>query len=52
MKAKEEENSDGSREGWLYCAKRGQSRSPKLPHFDWTGYISMTFAVFDWIAFI
>ncbi|KAJ6675530.1 METHIONINE AMINOPEPTIDASE 1 [Salix viminalis] len=37
MKAKEEENSDGSREGWLYCTKRGQSRSPKLPHFDWTG---------------
>eukprot|EP00258_Populus_trichocarpa_P023984 XP_024440003.1 methionine aminopeptidase 1A [Populus trichocarpa] len=36
-KAKEEENRDGSSEGWLYCVRRGQGRTPKLPHFDWTG---------------
>lgn len=23
--------------GWLYCLRRGQSRTAKLPHFDWTG---------------
>ncbi|KAK6920290.1 Peptidase M24 [Dillenia turbinata] len=31
-----EQNLD-SREGWLYCLRRGQARSPKLPPFDWTG---------------
>ena len=51
-KAKEEENRDGSSEGWLYCVRRGQGRTPKLPHFDWTGYISTFFFVFDWIACI
>ncbi|KAJ0111902.1 hypothetical protein Patl1_00237 [Pistacia atlantica] len=30
--------SDGANEGWLYCLKKGQGRTPKLPHFDWTGY--------------
>ncbi|KAF7847391.1 hypothetical protein BT93_L3011 [Corymbia citriodora subsp. variegata] len=25
--------------GWQYCLKRGQGRTPKLPHFDWTGYV-------------
>ncbi|XP_031269636.1 methionine aminopeptidase 1A-like [Pistacia vera] len=29
--------SDGANEGWLYCLKKGQGRTPKLPHFDWTG---------------
>ncbi|XP_056174083.1 methionine aminopeptidase 1A isoform X2 [Syzygium oleosum] len=24
-------------DGWLYCLKKGQGRTPKLPHFDWTG---------------
>ncbi|KAF8364646.1 hypothetical protein HHK36_033382 [Tetracentron sinense] len=24
-------------EGWLYCLKKGQTRTSKLPHFDWTG---------------
>ncbi|KAF1876557.1 hypothetical protein Lal_00021271 [Lupinus albus] len=24
-------------EGWLYCLKGGRARTPKLPHFDWTG---------------
>ncbi|OVA02997.1 Peptidase M24 [Macleaya cordata] len=24
-------------EGWLYCLKKGQARTPTLPHFDWTG---------------
>ncbi|XP_058104590.1 methionine aminopeptidase 1A-like isoform X2 [Magnolia sinica] len=23
--------------GWLYCLKKGQTRTSKLPHFDWTG---------------
>lgn len=25
-------------DGWLYCMRKGQARTPKLPHFDWTGY--------------
>ncbi|GMY23190.1 methionine aminopeptidase 1A isoform X1 [Fagus crenata] len=32
-----EQNSDLLNEGWLYCLKKGQARTPKLPHFDWTG---------------
>ncbi|KAL6125958.1 hypothetical protein ACLB2K_074009 [Fragaria x ananassa] len=36
-----EKQSDGTgsaeNEGWLYCVKKGQSRSPKLPYFEWTG---------------
>ncbi|PRQ57553.1 putative methionyl aminopeptidase [Rosa chinensis] len=24
-------------EGWQYCLKKGQGRTPKLPYFDWTG---------------
>ncbi|XP_050282090.1 methionine aminopeptidase 1A-like [Quercus robur] len=32
-----EQNSDLHNEGWLYCLKKGQARTPKLPHFDWTG---------------
>ncbi|XP_038877769.1 methionine aminopeptidase 1A [Benincasa hispida] len=32
-----EQNSDLASEGWLYCLKKGQARTPKLPHFDWTG---------------
>ncbi|KAL5073235.1 hypothetical protein RYX36_012219 [Vicia faba] len=31
------QNSDSVGEGWLYCVKRGQGRSPKLPYYDWTG---------------
>jgi len=31
------QNSDSLGEGWLYCVKRGQGRTPKLPYFDWTG---------------
>ncbi|KAG6427989.1 hypothetical protein SASPL_112237 [Salvia splendens] len=23
--------------GWFYCLREGQARTPKLPHFDWTG---------------
>jgi hypothetical protein len=37
-----EQNSGLLDEGWLYCLKKGQARTPKLPHFDWTGYFSMT----------
>lgn len=32
------EKNDSSTDGWLYCLKKGQARTPKLPHFDWTGY--------------
>ncbi|KAJ4829976.1 Microtubule-associated protein 1A [Turnera subulata] len=32
-----ESNGNGGSEGWLYCVRKGQSRTPKLPHFDWTG---------------
>ncbi|KAJ8900240.1 hypothetical protein K2173_024880 [Erythroxylum novogranatense] len=32
-----EQKSDVLNEGWLYCLRKGQARSPKLPHFDWTG---------------
>ncbi|KAJ1413604.1 Creatinase/aminopeptidase-like [Sesbania bispinosa] len=31
------QNSDSLGEGWLYCVKGGQGRTPKLPHFEWTG---------------
>ncbi|RAL54058.1 hypothetical protein DM860_004529 [Cuscuta australis] len=31
------ENNGSSADGWLYCLRKGQSRTPKLPHFDWTG---------------
>lgn len=37
-----EQNSGLLDEGWQYCLKKGQARTPKLPHFDWTGYFSMT----------
>jgi hypothetical protein len=36
-----EKNSDLLDEGWLYCLKKGQARTAKLPHFDWAGYFSM-----------
>ncbi|KAK6918557.1 Peptidase M24 [Dillenia turbinata] len=29
------------REDWLYCLRRGQARSPKLPPFDWTGMLTI-----------
>ncbi|THG09804.1 hypothetical protein TEA_010580 [Camellia sinensis var. sinensis] len=32
-----EQNLASSNDGWLYCLKKGQARTPKLPHFDWTG---------------
>ncbi|KAK4593051.1 hypothetical protein RGQ29_017269 [Quercus rubra] len=32
-----EQNSDLLNEDWQYCLKRGQARTQKLPHFDWTG---------------
>ncbi|KAJ8450118.1 hypothetical protein Cgig2_033312 [Carnegiea gigantea] len=28
---------DENTEGWLYCLRKGQLRTSKLPHFDWTG---------------
>ncbi|KAK8464723.1 hypothetical protein PHAVU_010G080400 [Phaseolus vulgaris] len=31
------QNSGSVSEGWLYCLKSGQARTPKLPYFDWTG---------------
>lgn len=24
-------------QGWMYCIRKGQSRSPQMPAFDWTG---------------
>ncbi|CAH1448070.1 unnamed protein product [Lactuca virosa] len=24
-------------DGWLYCIRKGQSRTAQIPHFDWTG---------------
>ncbi|XP_057807372.1 methionine aminopeptidase 1A-like isoform X2 [Salvia miltiorrhiza] len=32
-----EQNSGLRNDGWLYCLRKGQARTPKLPHFDWTG---------------
>ncbi|KAH7863851.1 hypothetical protein Vadar_022731 [Vaccinium darrowii] len=34
-----EQNSASPNDGWLYCIKKGQARTPKLPHFDWTGFL-------------
>nr|DAD18591.1 TPA_asm: hypothetical protein HUJ06_020054 [Nelumbo nucifera] len=33
----DEQISSALNEGWLYCLKKGQARTSKLPHFDWTG---------------
>lgn len=33
----DEQNSESVSDGWLYCLKKGQARTPKIPHFDWTG---------------
>ncbi|ONK78239.1 uncharacterized protein A4U43_C02F16100 [Asparagus officinalis] len=30
-------SSEHSQEGWLYCLKKGQTRTSVIPHFDWTG---------------
>lgn len=30
-------SSSVSDEGWQYCLRKGQSRTQKLPYFDWTG---------------
>lgn len=35
-----DQNSDLISQGWLYCIKKGQARTPKLPHFDWTGFVT------------
>ncbi|KAL9175986.1 hypothetical protein ABFS82_02G148800 [Erythranthe guttata] len=32
-----EQNSGLSNDPWLYCLRKGQSRTSKLPNFDWTG---------------
>ncbi|XP_047951402.1 methionine aminopeptidase 1A-like isoform X2 [Salvia hispanica] len=32
-----ERNSGLPNDGWLYCMRKGQSRTPKMPYFDWTG---------------
>ncbi|OIW00940.1 hypothetical protein TanjilG_10018 [Lupinus angustifolius] len=31
------QNSVSLGEDWLYCLKGGRARTPKFPHFDWTG---------------
>ncbi|XP_058084986.1 methionine aminopeptidase 1A-like [Magnolia sinica] len=33
----DEQISAALNEGWLYCLKKGQARTSKLPHFYWTG---------------
>lgn len=38
-----EQNSSSPVEEWLYCMKKGQARTPKIPYFDWTGYSPLTF---------
>ena len=42
--ATDAQNSDVANEGWQYCLKKGQARTPKLPYFDWTGYLSRIFS--------
>lgn len=39
LKAKLSALDQNSDKTWLYCIKRGQARTPKLPYFDWAGYI-------------
>nr|XP_011470522.1 PREDICTED: methionine aminopeptidase 1A [Fragaria vesca subsp. vesca] len=42
VKAKQSDGTGSAEnEGWLYCMKKGQNRSPKLPYFEWTGYVSI-----------
>ncbi|RWR87511.1 methionine aminopeptidase 1A [Cinnamomum micranthum f. kanehirae] len=33
----DEQNSAALNDDWLYCLKKGQARTSKLPNFDWTG---------------
>ncbi|KAL4199789.1 hypothetical protein AMTRI_Chr03g52990 [Amborella trichopoda] len=35
--ASDDQTSAALKRGWLYCLKKGQARTAKLPHFDWTG---------------
>ncbi|XP_060218873.1 methionine aminopeptidase 1A [Lycium barbarum] len=32
-----EQNAASPSDGWLYCLRKGQARTPKIPYFDWTG---------------
>ncbi|KAF3664361.1 Methionine aminopeptidase 1 [Capsicum annuum] len=34
-----EQNAASPSDGWLYCLRKGQARTPKIPHFDWTGML-------------
>ncbi|KAL3814932.1 hypothetical protein ACJIZ3_016200 [Penstemon smallii] len=36
-----EQNSSMGNDGWLYCMRKGQARTAKLPQFDWTGKFSV-----------
>ncbi|XP_047337647.1 methionine aminopeptidase 1A-like [Impatiens glandulifera] len=31
------QDSGSLNDGWLYCTRKGQGRSPKVPQFNWTG---------------
>lgn len=42
-----DQNSDLVSQGWLYCVRRGQGRTHKLPHFDWTGLVSSCVILFQ-----
>ncbi|XP_058787234.1 methionine aminopeptidase 1A-like [Vicia villosa] len=46
------QNSNSLGEGWLYCVKRGQGQTPKLPYYDWTGKAThlVTIAIFSWFC--
>jgi uncharacterized protein YhjY with autotransporter beta-barrel domain len=35
----EEQISAALSRGWLYCLKKGQSRTSRLPYFDWLGCV-------------
>ncbi|XP_020520224.1 methionine aminopeptidase 1A-like [Amborella trichopoda] len=50
--ASDDQTSAALKRGWLYCLKKGQARTAKLPHFDWTGcvwndlYVQLSMLVF------
>jgi len=33
----QDQHSGALAQGWMYCIRKGQSRSPQMPAFDWTG---------------
>ena len=35
-----EQDATSPASSWLYCLKKGQARTLKMPNFDWTGYFT------------